>query len=71
MELASPSTLFRHNAIVQFCDYKTGQKGTEEIQFMPEIWRFEREKGGWEPQSIVKRKRNYLYLRKNIAVGGV
>ena len=30
--------------------------GTEEIQFMPELWRFEREKGGWEPQSTVVRK---------------
>ena len=23
---------------------------------MPELWRFEREKGGWEPQSTVVRK---------------
>ena len=32
------------------------QWGTEEIQFMPEPWRFEGEKGGWEPQKTVVRK---------------
>ena len=30
--------------------------GTEEFQFMPELWRFEREKGGWEPQKTVVRQ---------------
>ena len=31
-------------------------EGNEEIQFMPELWRFEREKGGRKPQSTVVRK---------------
>ena len=30
--------------------------GDKEIQFVPEFWRFEREKGGWEPQKTVLRK---------------
>ena len=30
--------------------------GDEEIQFMPELCRFERKKGGWEPQKTVLRK---------------
>ena len=32
------------------------QWGTAEIQFLPELWRFEREKGEWEPQKTVVRK---------------
>ena len=31
-------------------------RGTEEIQFMPELWRFDREKEGWEPQKTLVRK---------------
>ena len=34
----------------------TGNYETKEIQFMPELWRFEREKGGWEPQKTIVRK---------------
>ena len=30
--------------------------GDKEIQIMPELWRFEREKGGLEPQKTVLRK---------------
>ena len=30
--------------------------GTEEIQFMPELWRFEREKGGWNPPPPKKKQ---------------
>ena len=40
------------------------QWGAEEIQFTPELWRFEREKGGWEPQSAEVRKGGeFLTLR--------
>ena len=30
--------------------------GTKGIQFLPELWRFEREKRGWEGQKTVVRK---------------
>ena len=30
--------------------------GDQKIQFMPELWSFETEKGGWEPKKIVVRK---------------
>ena len=36
--------------------------GTEEIQFMPALWRFERGKGAWEPQSTVVRKERGEFL---------
>ena len=30
--------------------------GIEENRLMPELWRFDREKAGWEPQKTVVRK---------------
>ena len=38
----------------QDCNLVETQWGTDEIQFMPELWGFQIEKGGWEPHSSEK-----------------